>query len=108
VRTTTTHCLLLHAAWLHAGWHSAQAQSDSRTPSKANTIAIKISQQECVCVCESAFIYREISDLGHFGGGHIPCWVMDPKLFRFGSIVIYQTPTLSNHSDLAPSQTTAT
>eukprot|EP01047_Picozoa_sp_COSAG01_P097419 COSAG01_NODE_27754_length_677_cov_5.461938_1_plen_64_part_10 len=43
---------------------------------------------------------REISDLGHFGGGHIPMWVMDPKIFRFGSVLIYQTPTLSNHSDL--------
>ena len=35
-------------------------------------------------------------------------WVMDPKIFRFGSVLIYQTPTLSNYSDLAPSQTTAT
>eukprot|EP01047_Picozoa_sp_COSAG01_P025330 COSAG01_NODE_1595_length_9784_cov_66.399380_5_plen_27_part_01 len=26
-------------------------------------------------------------------------WVMDPKLFQFGSVFIYQTPTLSNYSN---------
>ena len=52
--------------------------------------------------------FREISDLGHFGGGHIPMWVMDLKLFQCGSVWLYQTPALSNHSNLALSQTTAT
>ena len=54
------------------------------------------------------FFLREISNLGHFGGGRIPMWVMDLKLFQCGSVWLYQTPALSNHSNLALSQTTAT
>ena len=54
------------------------------------------------------YYFREISNLGHFGGGRIPMWVMDLKLFQCGSVWLYQTPALSNHSNLALSQTTAT
>ena len=54
------------------------------------------------------FFFWEISNLGHFGGGRIPMWVMDLKLFQCGSVWLYQTPALSNHSNLALSQTTAT
>jgi hypothetical protein len=51
---------------------------------------------------------REISDLGHFGGGSYSILAVESQNIPIWVDSDIQTPSLANYSDLAPSQTTAT